>query len=783
MAFGSSGFPLELEDKGMPARRLRALAVSHGLLAEVEKLASGNSEELRTELAMRELPFAILTDRQELAACLTAILLWERLPPNELVAECRRWGIVDSLLPQTPSSSREELDFFIHKCQLVRSLATALWMAMGEARGIPVPRLAPPVALALMGKVLRLEGSSEQMVEAEYKRTLRRLGIPAEPDAGKHYYSCCLITLLVWQELEQDALRALCKDQQIDPVELSLDRQELAKLLLVGLLCRSRWEARGIPVTRLGVRAALRVAQRWETLEGSDEAALRAELQRLSIILPPQSSRSALLQSAKAMAVWTQLSQEELQAECKTLGVSITAEDCSPSRLVKLLAERLGGAPTETHCLSELGLPLRRLQSPDEVGPLLQRVGRLRQLEFKELLEEYTKTGLTKSAGPPPDTREELLSRLQQLEIWRALPISELRRECQELNVGGGGLPSAAEEAEKRRILIDRLIMCSWAEAWECQGIPIRRLSSVQAAARFAEQDERLQQLAEEDLAAEVAALTSLPSAALKVSSSRGEVLEKLRQTLLWKELSLEELRDECLQLSVSWRTDPDTSGPHQREELFQRLAMAQWAAAWEDRGVPVKQLATLEAALKLLERWGQLETMGLKDLQEAYSHLGLPKEAPTPKVLDYLPRLRQFAIWEVLPLWELQKECRQVAASTAATTPPASDRAEALLQLVLNAWGPLPKPADDSPKTKPGQDGGAAPQESPMLQSIVAHFQTLGLPPTAGVDELKKAYRRLSLQHHPDKNRNVPQEKAAEKFRMVAEAYEAVQEFMKMKS
>ena len=45
-------------------------------------------------------------------------------------------------------------------------------------------------------------------------------------------------------------------------------------------------------------------------------------------------------------------------------------------------------------------------------------------------------------------------------------------------------------------------------------------------------------------------------------------------------------------------------------------------------------------------------------------------------------------------------------------------------------------------------------------------YYEILGVSKSAGVDEIKKAYRKLALQHHPDKGGD------AEKFKEISEAY-----------
>jgi len=82
----------------------------------------------------------------------------------------------------------------------------------------------------------------------------------------------------------------------------------------------------------------------------------------------------------------------------------------------------------------------------------------------------------------------------------------------------------------------------------------------------------------------------------------------------------------------------------------------------------------------------------------------------------------------------------------------------------------PVPKRASLPPGGNGSSDDRTASSE--LLMQMREHYATLGLAPGAGLDAVRKTYRRLALRFHPDKN---PESNDDSTFKQITAAYEAL--------
>jgi len=65
-------------------------------------------------------------------------------------------------------------------------------------------------------------------------------------------------------------------------------------------------------------------------------------------------------------------------------------------------------------------------------------------------------------------------------------------------------------------------------------------------------------------------------------------------------------------------------------------------------------------------------------------------------------------------------------------------------------------------------------------MAEYIDYYALLGVPNTAGEAEIKSAYRKLALKHHPD--RNAGNKISESKFKEINEAYEVLSDAKKRK-
>lgn len=57
----------------------------------------------------------------------------------------------------------------------------------------------------------------------------------------------------------------------------------------------------------------------------------------------------------------------------------------------------------------------------------------------------------------------------------------------------------------------------------------------------------------------------------------------------------------------------------------------------------------------------------------------------------------------------------------------------------------------------------------------MMDYYKILGVSHNATTDEIKRAYKKLALKHHPDKNQETDSAKAEERFKEIGKAYEVL--------
>jgi len=334
----------------------------------------------------------------------------------------------------------------------------------------------------------------------------------------------------------------------------------------------------------------------------------------------------------------------------------------------------------------------------------------------------------------------------------------------------------------------------------------VKQLGKLDTCSDLYQQVLELEQMSLEELKVQYRKIGLPPEAGIQKEALVG----RLKKFFVWEELPLEELKAECKKSKVDISDIEKLSDDKARcLDLFNRLVVNECVTAWEKHGIPVTKIGSLEATARVVEQLEQLGGMTNMELMREYRRLMLPKEPGIDRATCE-ERVKEVIIWEQLGIKELHKECRAHGVAYHRDT----ERKELIENLISYTWGegahkakeepPPPEKSKEAPKSTPeeaasgtgggGEEGDSKPKEEPKAKAkakaktkkvppaIEKHFKQLNLTSAASSQEIKKAYRKLALIHHPDKHSNedpAAQEKSAMKFRKVSEAYEALVSFL----
>mmetsp|Transcript_70369 Transcript_70369/g.228759 ORF Transcript_70369/g.228759 Transcript_70369/m.228759 type:complete len:935 (+) Transcript_70369:112-2916(+) len=593
----------------------------------------------------------------------------------------------------------------------------------------------------------------------------------------------------IWKVTPMLALQAECRKLASHVVEatppkdgVTWSREELVEALSVATwggttrsqqieeLCAS-W---GIPVGRLeSLEVASRLLAEVEGLETRSDHDLKADYKRRGFALDPKFTREDLIGLLRDILIWEQLPLSELREVCKKRNLPMKG-DFRRADLLQVLA-------AETW--ATFGIPLRQLPGLVVACGILDRVQRWQARGVEDLKTDCIRQGLAYEAAPEPRV---LVRRLTDRAVWDHLPVNDLRQLCQARGAKWHGVQPAdandsmqasRAERQERREMIRALVDTVEDEVWASKGVDVRRFGDRDVAVSVFRGIERLEAMDEEELREEYE-LLGMP---LEPEATQTDLLARLRSVLIWQDLPLEELLADCKAHDVSTSGLVPACGivsvEDKRMVLLERLLAGLCAKDWEKRGIPVARLESFESAVEIIEEWAAMEDWDDNFARTEYGNFGLPHgDLRRPEIIQ---RLKSMLVWSALQLAELRKECYKHGVSAM------GDRNELVLRLAWRMWAPESQHENYEEAPTASQKAGAratrssatgqprGPQaQKPATSQLAGFFAALGLPASAGPEDVRKAYRRLALQHHPDKNPERPEE-AIKRFRIVKEAYE----------
>lgn len=364
-----------------------------------------------------------------------------------------------------------------------------------------------------------------------------------------------------------------------------------------------------------------------------------------------------------------------------------------------------------------------------------------RQMNVKQLKAECSEVGI------PTDgcvEKGEVIERLRQLRIWQAMPLNILQKEASERGLSFGASMSRADMEDLLLVSLyngrsrrDRVL-----EMCKKKNVPVDKFNDLSKAEEVLKQIKRFEEGSAGDLKREF----ERRGLAVEAGTEKQDMVAKLTDVLVWEKLPLSALSKVCSERKLSF---PSGSS---REELIQKLIAS------------IGQVKMVESRFKNFFNYGnpadRSQHAQEQKSEKNSSQTGKPEKSAKSGFGDDYDR-----IWEA----KAEENRRAFAAGNRNHAGmPSGQRRNA---------GPGPPPGNQGV-------GGGRPRPPPVAPKppIERYFRILGLPASASHDEVRKAYRKLALQHHPDKNPGQKKAAAEIKFREVAEAYDKVCEHLRQK-
>ncbi|CAE7340591.1 NEK1 [Symbiodinium sp. CCMP2592] len=560
------------EEHGVPLDVL-GLVASSELLKEIDRWQTLTEAELASEWEAHgmETETESMRPRDELEARLKQLRLWRLLPMEALQDACRREAGHLVTADEGPLSRQE----------LVEALQVATWGGLTRLqrtrkrcaeKGIPDKKLENRERAE---HILQEFEKLENMKEADLIRQYKGKGFAHDADLSQDELLSALKEYVLFQEMSLSHLRQICKEKNL------AIRGEHRRTELIALVTADSWQRFQIPVLKMpSTLVAQGLLDQVQRFQKKELPQLRHECRKRNLPAESHPRKQDLINRLRNHLVWSQMTTDGLREECQAREVKFQTVQVASnaSHMLKMHAERAEKKEMidalhswlVTEMLELKGIPVKTVGHEVGLG-IFTEVERYESMPASLLQAEYATLGMP--SEPNLDDKE-LLRRLKQVLIWSQLSVDELVKECEARELSSGGFPNRPSEADKIQVLMDRLILSLGVDGWEKQGIPVYRLTSLEAAIVIVEELGRLEAAKQADVSAAYR-LLGLPPEAL----DKAAMISRLKHYLVWQELRPAELRKECLKHGISALGDP--------EELIALLVLKNWGVLPEDWEAP----------------------------------------------------------------------------------------------------------------------------------------------------------------------------------------------------